>query len=46
MAVNSGFASDTNTLRLIPKDESKPEKIFSGLKNDIAFDVWSEIIAD
>ena len=45
-ALNSGFASDTNTLRLIPRDESKPEKIFSGLKNDIAFDVWSEIIAD
>lgn len=45
-ALNSGFASDTNTLRLIPRDKSKPEKIFSGLKNDIAFDVWSEIIAD
>ncbi len=46
LSANSGFASDTNTLRLIPRDESKHEKIFSGLKNDIAFDVWSEIIAD
>ena len=45
-ALNSGFAYDTNTLRLIPRDESKPEKIFSGLKNDIAFDIWSELIAD
>ena len=46
LSVNSGFASDTNTLRLIPRDETKPAKIFSGLKNDIAFDVWSELIAD
>ena len=46
LSANSGFASDTNTLRLISRNETKPEKIFSGLKNDIAFDVWSEIIAD
>ncbi|MBQ7593451.1 MAG: bifunctional phosphopantothenoylcysteine decarboxylase/phosphopantothenate--cysteine ligase CoaBC [Synergistaceae bacterium] len=38
-AQNSGFAYDTNTLRLIPGD-----KIFSGLKEDIAFDVWSNIL--
>lgn len=38
-AQNSGFASDTNTLRLIPGD-----KIFSGLKDEIAFDVWNSII--
>ena len=44
LAENSGFASDSNTLRLIPKDKNKPEKIFSGLKEDIAFDVWSNVI--
>ena len=38
-AQNSGFAYDTNTLRLIPSD-----KIFSGLKEDIAFDVWNNIL--
>ena len=38
-AQNSGFAYDTNTLRLIPGD-----KIFSGLKDEIAFDVWSNIL--
>lgn len=43
---NSGFASDTNTLRLIPRDENKPEKLFSGLKEDISFDIWSSILAD
>ena len=45
LAENSGFASDMNTIRLIPRDESKPEKIISGLKNEIAYDIWSEIIA-
>ncbi len=38
-AQKSGFAYDTNTLRLIPGD-----KIFTGLKEDIAFDVWNNII--
>ena len=46
LAKNSGFASDTNTIRIISRDESKPEKIISGLKNEIAYDIWSEIIAD
>ena len=40
---DSGFASDTNTLRLISRSGS--EEIFSGLKEDISFDVWSRIIA-
>ena len=42
---NSGFATDTNTLKLISKDINKPEKIFSGLKEDIAFEVWSDVIS-
>ena len=46
LAENSGFGSDTNTLRLIPKDKNKPEKIFSGLKEEIAFEVWSNVISD
>ena len=46
LAENSGFASDMNTIRIISRNESKPEKIISGLKNDIAYDIWSEIIAD
>ena len=41
---DSGFASDTNTLRLISSSGS--EEIFSGLKEEISFDVWSRIIAD
>lgn len=45
-AENTGFASDTNTLRLIPRDPSKPEEIFTGLKQDISFDIWSRLIAD
>lgn len=45
LAENSGFASDMNTIRIISRDESKPEKIISGLKNEIAYDIWSEIIA-
>ena len=39
----SGFATDTNTLRLISRDGE--ERVFSGLKEDIAFDIWSELIA-
>ena len=46
LAENSGFASDMNTIRIISRNESKPEKIISGLKNEIAHDIWSEIIAD
>ena len=44
-AEGSGFAYDTNTLRLIPRNESQNEQIFTGLKEDISFDVWSRIIA-
>ena len=44
-AEGSGFAYDTNTLRLIPRNESETEQIFTGLKEDISFDVWSRIIA-
>lgn len=41
----TGFTSDTNTLRLISRDENVPEQIFSGLKEDIAFQVWDCINA-
>jgi len=43
---NSGFSSDNNTLHLISKNENMPVKTFSGLKDDISFDVWSSLIAD
>ncbi len=46
LAENSGFASDMNTIRIFSRHESKPEKIISGLKNEIAYDIWSEVIAD
>lgn len=46
LAENSGFASDMNTIRIISRNESEPEKIISGFKNEIAHDIWSEIIAD
>ncbi|MBR0257252.1 MAG: bifunctional phosphopantothenoylcysteine decarboxylase/phosphopantothenate--cysteine ligase CoaBC [Synergistaceae bacterium] len=42
---NSAFASDKNTVHLIPRDESESVRTFSGLKEDIAFDIWSAIIA-
>ena len=41
-AKDSGFGVDTNTLKLIHK--SKPVKTFTGLKEDIAFEVWSDVI--
>ena len=44
LAENSGFESDFNTLRLISRDINKPEKILSGLKEDIAFEVWDNVI--
>ena len=44
LSENSGFSVDTNTLRLIPKNPDSPEKIFTGMKEDIAFDIWSSII--
>ena len=40
---NSGFASDTNTITLISRDGE--EAAFSGLKDDIAYDIWRRIIA-
>ena len=46
LAENSGFAVDTNTLRLIPRDSAKTEAVFSGLKKDVAFDVWSNVITN
>ena len=39
-AENSGFAVDTNTLRLIAKNPDIPEAIFSGLKEDISYEIW------
>ena len=42
---NSGFATDTNTLKLISKDIKRPEKIYSGLKEDVAYEVWSDVIS-
>ena len=42
---NSGFAVETNTLKLISKDINKNEKTFSGLKEDISFEVWSDVIS-
>ena len=43
MAEGSGFATDTNTLKLIPRDENKNEKIYSGLKEDVAFEIWNDV---
>ncbi|MBQ7152041.1 MAG: bifunctional phosphopantothenoylcysteine decarboxylase/phosphopantothenate--cysteine ligase CoaBC [Synergistaceae bacterium] len=40
---NAGFASDYNKLHLISREQNQSEKIFSGLKEDIAFDVWDFI---
>lgn len=41
-AEGAGFGTDTNILRMISRD--KPEKIFSGLKEDTAFQVWDNVI--
>ncbi|MBQ7544841.1 MAG: bifunctional phosphopantothenoylcysteine decarboxylase/phosphopantothenate--cysteine ligase CoaBC [Synergistaceae bacterium] len=41
-AEGSGFGTDTNTLRLISYDS---EQVFSGLKEDAAFDIWSALNA-
>ena len=41
---NSGFASDMNTLKLIPKDKNKSVKTYSGLKEDIAFEIFNDIL--
>ena len=42
LAENSGFQSDFNTLRLFDRD--KNEFFFSGLKEDISFEVWGNVI--
>ena len=44
LASGSGFAVDTNTLRLIPADNRKPERVFTGLKEDIAFEIWGDVL--
>ncbi len=44
-AENSGFRVDTNTLKLIPRNENESVQTFSGLKDEIAFEIWSRIIA-
>ena len=41
-AKDSGFGVDTNTLKMLKK--GKPAKTFTGLKDDIAFEVWSDVI--
>ena len=41
---NSGFASDTNALKLISKDENESIKTYSGLKEDIAFEIFDDIL--
>ena len=43
---DTGFASDTNILRLIPRDEGKSEKIFTGLKRDIALEIWEYVLSN
>ena len=43
MAEGSGFAADTNTLQLIPSDENRHIKFYSGLKEDIAFEIWNDV---
>ncbi len=40
---NSGFGTDTNTLKLISRDENFPEQNFTGLKIDIASQIWNVI---
>ncbi len=45
LADGAGFRVDTNTLRLIPRDSEKPEQTFTGLKEDIAFEIWSNVLA-
>ena len=45
LAPGSGFASDTNTLRLVSRGgEEDGGKIFSGTKEDVAWDIWDDII--
>ena len=40
---DSGFASDTNTLRMLSRD-GDVEKEFFGAKEDVARDVWDELV--
>ena len=41
LAPGSGFASDTNTLRLISRDDTE---LISGMKEDVASAVWGSLI--
>ncbi|MBR0203010.1 MAG: bifunctional phosphopantothenoylcysteine decarboxylase/phosphopantothenate--cysteine ligase CoaBC [Synergistaceae bacterium] len=41
---DSGFAHDTNRVTLISADVNEPERTFSGLKQDIAFDIWDALM--
>ena len=43
---DSGFASDSNIIRVIPRDETKDEKIFTGLKQEIAFEIWDYVLSN
>ena len=43
---DSGFASDSNIIRAIPRDEAKGEKIFTGLKQEIAFEIWDYVLSN
>ena len=46
-AKDSGFASDTNTVRLIARaDKNIQDQIFSGLKEDVASNVWDFIASN
>ena len=41
---DSGFAHDTNRVTLISSNVNEPERTFTGLKQDIAFDRWSALM--
>lgn len=41
---DSGFAHDTNRVTLISRDANTPERTFTGLKQDIAFEIWSALM--
>ena len=41
---DSGFAHDTNRVTLISSNVNEPERTFTGLKQDIAFDIWSALM--
>ena len=44
-AENAGFASDSNTIKIISRDENfDSSKIFSGLKENVAANIWDAIL--